>query len=122
MLVSEQSAIAQSESAYSSLIAGLNESGKLSKDTKLIARVQEITNRLITQAVKYRPETKDWKWSVEVIDDPETVNAFCMAGGKMAIMGTSGASAPPGCVTSSTAPVGEGQWWRRCWGRSSMGC
>lgn len=85
MLVSEQSAIAQSESAYSSLIAGLDKSGKLSKDEKLIARVQEITDRLITQAVKYRPETKDWKWSVEVIDEPETVNAFCMAGGKMAI-------------------------------------
>jgi len=85
MLVSEQSAIAQSESAYSSLISGLSDSGKLSKDKKLIARVQKITDRLITQAVKYRPETKDWKWSVKVIDDPETVNAFCMAGGKMAV-------------------------------------
>ena len=85
MLVSEQSAIAQSESAYSSLIAGLGESGQLSKDKKLIARVQKITDRLITEAVTYRPETKDWKWSIEVIDEPETVNAFCMAGGKMAI-------------------------------------
>jgi len=85
MLVSEQSAIAQSESAYSSLISGLSDSGKLSKDKKLIARAQKITDRLITQAVKYRPETKDWKWSVKVIDDPETVNAFCMAGGKMAV-------------------------------------
>jgi predicted Zn-dependent protease len=85
MLVSEQSAIAQSESAYSSLIAGLGESGQLSKDKKLIARVQKITDRLITEAVSYRSETKDWKWSIEVIDEPETVNAFCMAGGKMAI-------------------------------------
>lgn len=85
MLVSEQSAIAQSSGAYSSLISGLKESGKLSKDTKLVAQVREITDRLITQAVKYRPETKSWQWSAEVIDDPETVNAFCMAGGKMAI-------------------------------------
>lgn len=85
MLVSEQSAIAQSESAYSSLISGLGESGQLSKDKKLIARVQKITDRLITEAVAYRPEAKDWKWSIEVIDEPETVNAFCMAGGKMAI-------------------------------------
>lgn len=85
MLVSEQSAITQSSSAYSSLIGGLSKSGKLSKDEKLISRVKEITNRLITQAVKYRPATKDWKWSVTVIDEPETVNAFCMAGGKMAI-------------------------------------
>jgi predicted Zn-dependent protease len=32
-----------------------------------------------------RPETADWEWSVEVIDDPEMVNAWCMAGGRMAI-------------------------------------
>jgi predicted Zn-dependent protease len=85
MLVSEQSAISQSESAYNSLIGGLSKSGKLSKDEKLNSRIQEITNRLIAQAIKYRPETKDWKWSVQIIDDPNTVNAFCMAGGKMAI-------------------------------------
>lgn len=85
MLVSEQSAIAQSSNAYSSLIGGLSKEGKLSRDRKLIARVQDITDRLITQAVKYRPATADWKWSVTVIEEPETVNAFCMAGGKMAI-------------------------------------
>ncbi len=85
ILVSEQSAIAQSESAYSSLIGGLSKSGKLNKDEKLNSRITEITNRLITQAIKYRPETKNWKWSVQIIDDPNTVNAFCMAGGKMAI-------------------------------------
>jgi predicted Zn-dependent protease len=32
-----------------------------------------------------RPETADWEWSVEVIDEPEMVNAWCMAGGRMAI-------------------------------------
>lgn len=85
MLVSEESAIAQSDGAYSSLIVGMAEKGKLSTDTELIARVQKITNQLITQAVKYRPDSKNWKWSINVIDDPETVNAFCMAGGKMAI-------------------------------------
>lgn len=85
MIVSEQSAINQSTSAYSSLIGGLSKSGKLSKDEKLITRVQNITNRLITQAIIYRPATKIWNWNVTVIDDPDTVNAFCMAGGKMAI-------------------------------------
>lgn len=85
MLVSEQSAIAQSASAYSSLIGSLSKDGKISKDSKLAERIQDITDRLITQAVRYRPDTKDWKWTVEVIDDPKTVNAFCMAGGKMAI-------------------------------------
>ena len=32
-----------------------------------------------------RPDTRDWEWSVEVIDDPKMVNAWCMAGGRMAI-------------------------------------
>lgn len=85
MLVSEQSAIAQSEIAYSSLIGGLSKSGKLSKNEKLNFRIQQITNNLITQAIIYRPETRNWNWSVEVIDDPSAVNAFCMAGGKMAV-------------------------------------
>ena len=85
MLVSEESAITQSDSAYSALIGGLSDSGKISRDEKLIARIQGITDRLVAQAVSYRPVVKDWKWSIKIIDDPETVNAFCMAGGKMAI-------------------------------------
>jgi predicted Zn-dependent protease len=51
----------------------------------MTARVHEITAKLIAQAVKFRPETKSWDWRIKVIDDPDTVNAFCMAGGKMAI-------------------------------------
>lgn len=85
MIVSEESAIMKSSSAYSSLIGGLSKSGKLSTDNDQISRVKDITDRLITQAVKYRPETENWNWSINVIDDPETVNAFCMAGGKMAV-------------------------------------
>ena len=32
-----------------------------------------------------RPDSAQWQWSVQVIDDPKTVNAWCMAGGRMAI-------------------------------------
>lgn len=85
MIVSEESAIARSSSMYSSLIGDLAESGKLSTDSAQIARVKDITDRLITQAVTYRPQAKSWQWSVNVIDDPENINAFCMAGGKMAV-------------------------------------
>ena len=45
----------------------------------------QITERLVAQAIKVRPDTADWEWSVEVIDDPEMVNAWCMAGGRMAV-------------------------------------
>jgi predicted Zn-dependent protease len=47
--------------------------------------VQEITDRLVAQAIKFRPDAAGWRWEVQVINDPKTVNAFCMAGGKMAI-------------------------------------
>jgi len=85
MLVSEKQAISASSEAYVKMLAPLDEKGKIDSDPALAARVNQITARLIAQAIKFRPETKDWDWRVKVIDDPETVNAFCMAGGKMAI-------------------------------------
>jgi predicted Zn-dependent protease len=85
MLVSEDTAISASREAYLSEMKRLEKEGKLSTDAKLNARVREITGRLVAQAIIMRPATRDWDWSVEVIDDPETVNAWCMAGGRMAI-------------------------------------
>lgn len=84
-LVSETSAINKSSQAYSSMMSGLDKDGKISKDEALNNRIKGITDKLITQAVLFRPEAKSWAWSIKVIDDPKTVNAFCMAGGKMAI-------------------------------------
>lgn len=85
MLVSEQSAIAQSKQAYVQTMSKLDAEGKLVTDPKIVKRVNTITGRLIAQAIQYRPETKGWEWSVRIIDDPKTVNAWCMAGGRMAI-------------------------------------
>ena len=85
MLVSEESAIAQSKEAYSAMIKPLAEKGKVNNDAAVLKRVETITSRIVAQAVKYRPEAENWDWSIRVIDDPETVNAWCMAGGRMAI-------------------------------------
>ena len=85
MLVSESTAISESKAAYVALLQPLAKQGKLDSDPATVARVREITSRLVAQAIKYRPETKDWEWSIKVIDDPKTVNAWAMAGGKMAI-------------------------------------
>jgi predicted Zn-dependent protease len=85
MLVSEQSAIAQSKQAYVQTMDKLDSEGKLVTDPKIVKRVNTITGRLIAQAIEYRPETKGWEWSVRIIDEPKTVNAWCMAGGRMAI-------------------------------------
>ena len=85
MMVSEKSAIAQSSSAYQNMIGSLEKNGKINDDADLNTRIKDITDRLITQAVRYRPETKDWNWSIKVIAEPKTVNAFCMPGGRMGI-------------------------------------
>lgn len=85
MLVSPDQAIAASRTAYLQQMAAFEEKGLLSKDEALIRRVELITGRLVAQAVQQFPKTADWEWSVAVIDDPETVNAWAMAGGRMAI-------------------------------------
>lgn len=85
MLVSEGQAISASKDAYVQMLEPIKSEGKLDSEPKVKARVDKITERLIAQAIKFRPETENWEWSVHVIDDPETVNAWCMAGGKMAV-------------------------------------
>ena len=83
MLVSESTAINASKQAYIKTLEPLQKDGKIDSDPKLVKRINDITNKLIVQAEKLRPDTKDWDWTVKVIDDPKTVNAWCMAGGKM---------------------------------------
>lgn len=85
MLVSEETAITQSKAAYLSTVQELDAKGQIESDPAINARVKEITGRLIAQAIKMRPDSADWEWSVVVVDDPKTVNAWCMAGGRMAI-------------------------------------
>jgi predicted Zn-dependent protease len=85
MIVSEDSAIAASKQAYTEMLKPYEQKGKIDNDPALKDRVYRITGRLIAQAIKVRPETKDWEWSIKIIDDPETVNAWAMAGGKMAL-------------------------------------
>jgi len=85
MLVPESQAIQASTEAYGQVLAPIQQQGKLNHDAAMKARVDRITGRLVAQAVKYRPETASWDWQVAVIDDPKTLNAWCMAGGKMAI-------------------------------------
>jgi len=85
MLVPESQAIQASTQAYAEVLAPIKKQGKLNDDPAMKARVDKITARLVAQAIKYRPETESWDWQVAVIDDPKTLNAWCMAGGRMAI-------------------------------------
>jgi predicted Zn-dependent protease len=85
MIVSEESSISASKEAYVEMLKPYAQKGKIDNDPALKKRVYEITGRLIAQAIKMRPETKNWEWSIKIIDDPKTVNAWAMAGGKMAL-------------------------------------
>jgi predicted Zn-dependent protease len=85
MLVSEQQAISASRQAYVQEIGKAKQQGKLVADPRLLKRIEVITGRLVAQAILMRPDSAQWQWSVEVIDEPKTVNAWCMAGGRMAI-------------------------------------
>jgi Peptidase family M48 len=85
MVVSEKMAIGQSAAAYNSMMGDLGKKKKIEAEGERTRKVREITDKLIAQAVRFRPDSASWGWEVRVINDPETVNAFCMAGGKMAI-------------------------------------
>ena len=85
MVVSESMAIGQSAAAYNSMMGQLSKKKQIEDESPRAQKVREITDRLIAQAVKFRPDAAKWNWEVQVINDPKTVNAFCMAGGKMAI-------------------------------------
>jgi predicted Zn-dependent protease len=85
MLVSEEQAISYSKQAYVETVEKLDEEGKLVTDPAVTGRVDRITRDLIKQAALMRPATRNWEWEVKVIDDKEQVNAWCMAGGKMAV-------------------------------------
>mgnify|MGYP003630394217 FL=1 len=85
MLISPDAAIVQSKQAYLSTVTDLDKENKLLDDPRVSDRVATITGRLVTEAVALYPQSANWEWSVAIIDDPETVNAWCMAGGRMAV-------------------------------------
>jgi len=85
MIISEDQAISSSRQAYAQEMGKYQKEGKLVTDPRVLERVRVITERLVAQAVKMRPDSSKWQWSVQVIDDPKAVNAWCMAGGRMAL-------------------------------------
>ena len=85
LLVSPDAAIAESRVAYLATVRQLEREGKLLDDPLLAERVGEVTGRVVAATVARYPRTAGWNWSVALIDGPETVNAWCMAGGRMAV-------------------------------------
>ena len=85
IIISPDAAIIESEAAYMDTVRQLDDEDKLVGDPLTVARVARITGRLVSTAVADFSTSADWKWSVAIVDDAETVNAWCMAGGRMAV-------------------------------------
>lgn len=84
MLYSEAEVNEASAQAYAETIAEAKKAGVLDKDPATVKRVQNIAERLIAQVGAFREDAKNWNWEVHVITE-ETVNAWCMAGGKIVV-------------------------------------
>ena len=85
IIISPDAAIIESEAAYMNTVRQLDDEDKLVGDPLTVARVARITGRLVSIAVADFSKSAGWKWSVAIVDDVETVNAWCMAGGRMAV-------------------------------------
>lgn len=84
VLVSEAQTQQASAQAYTQTLGEARSKGKLNTNASLTARVKRITDRLVVQAENMYPESRNWQWSIAVIDEPK-INAWTMPGGKMAI-------------------------------------
>lgn len=84
MIISDEAAAQQSHQAYAQLINEAAQKRTLDHDTYQLNRVLSIAKPLIAQAILLRPNAKSWQWDVHVLKSDE-VNAWCMAGGKMAV-------------------------------------
>lgn len=79
---SDSSLNQQSATAY----ADLKKKSKISKNAKWTKINNRVGQRVIAAAKELYPEeSKGFKWEVTLFDEPETVNAFCMPGGKIGI-------------------------------------
>lgn len=76
LLVSEQDELQMGLTAYDDVLKDV----KLSTDAQKIAQLERVGKRIAAAA--NRP---DFKWEFKLIDDDETVNAFCLPGGKIAV-------------------------------------
>lgn len=84
MVVSDEQAAFESSQSYTQLIGEAGKNKTLDDDPAQLARVKAITDPLVREAIALRPNTGAWNWEVHVLKSDE-VNAWCMAGGKMAI-------------------------------------
>ncbi len=83
-MVSEQDVDQASAQAYQQVLAEAQKQGALDRDAATLQRVKGIVGRLIPATGALRADAPKWPWEVHVLSSKE-VNAWCMAGGKIAV-------------------------------------
>ncbi len=84
MMVSAQEVEQASSKQYQEMLAEARRKNALNRDAATVERVRRIVSRLTVQTAAFRPDAPRWQWEVNVFTSNE-LNAWCMAGGKMAI-------------------------------------
>jgi len=81
-LFSPEDDVAVGKQAYTEILQGQ----PTQKSGSSYQMCKRVTDRLVAAAAEEDPElTALFEWEVSVIEDPNTVNAFCLPGGKMAV-------------------------------------
>jgi predicted Zn-dependent protease len=84
LLVSQQQAEQGAAQFYAQEKQKYSAKGALNRDPAQTARVRGIAQNLIAQVGIFRPDARNWKWEVNVLNSSE-LNAYCAAGGKIAV-------------------------------------
>lgn len=84
LLISSEEVNAGSAKAYQQEMGKARAANALNTNAAYTRRVNTVAKRLIAQVGVFRPEAKNWKWEVNVVNS-DTVNAYCMPGGKIAV-------------------------------------
>lgn len=84
MMVSAQEVEQASNKQYRQMLDEARRKNALNRDAAMVQRVRRIVSRLTAQTAVFRPDAPAWQWEVNVFTSNE-LNAWCMAGGKMAI-------------------------------------
>ena len=84
MLVSAEDMDNAAKEQYAEVLKEAEAAGTLNKDKAVYNRVNAVAKELIAQVGVFREDALKWDWQVNVISD-ETVNAWCMPGGKIVV-------------------------------------
>lgn len=83
VLVPEEQLNEAAAQQYQQMMSQAQQKGALVPATDpQVKRLRGVAQRLIPHTPRWNASAKDWKWQVNLIDNPQ-VNAFCMPGGRI---------------------------------------